>query len=245
MKNLLLCAASVLWCTTSFAADVVDVGGKSELEQGFVSMFDGQTLAGWTCAPAKHKADWFAEDGVLVGESEERGSYLAWTKGGELRNFEVRFSYRIKSDEANTGLQVRSKLHPNDWPYPLKGYQADIGHVGIGAKVLGGWDFHGEPRGDILVRRGQSVTIKADGSKKHIPIYGAVTKKDIRKQDWNDVRVMANGDAMFFYINGKIASAVYDQEVEKRVDEGYLGLQLHQGDGMRIEFRNLRIKQLP
>ena len=229
--------------TAQELVDVVAYLATLKLEAGFVSMFDGKTLSGWTCAPLANSEDWWVEDGKLVAASEDRGSYLAWTGGGELRNFDVRLSYRILSQEANTGLQIRSKFVPHDWPYPLKGYQADIGHVGIGPKVLGGWDFHGEPRGDVLVQRGYRVTIAGDGAKTLTPIVNAITKEEIRVDDWNDVRVVAQDDKMTFYINGKIASEVIDHEESKRVDRGYLGLQLHHGDSMRVEFRNLHVKK--
>jgi putative membrane-bound dehydrogenase-like protein len=228
--------------TAQELVDLVAFLATLKLEAGFVSMFDGKTLSGWTCAPLAHSEDWWAEDGKLVGMSDSRGSYLAWTGGGELRNFEVRLSYQILSPRANTGLQVRSKFFPDDWPYPLKGYQADIGHVGIGPRVLGGWDFHGTPRGDILVERGYRVTIAEDGTKTHTALEGAIAKKEIQVGDWNEVRVVAQDETMTFYINGNIASEVIDHEKSKRVDRGYLGLQLHQGDSMRIEFRNLRVR---
>ena len=230
--------------TAQELVDLVDYLVTLKLEVGFVSMFDRKTMSGWTCAPLANSDDWWVEDGMLVGASSGRGSYLAWTRGGELADFEVRLSYRISSPLANTGVQVRSKFFPADWPYPLKGYQADIGHVGVGPKVLGGWDFHGQPRGDLLVQRGHRVTIAADGTKIHTALDGAITAEEIRASNWNDVRVIAQGHKMSFYINEKIASEVIDNEISKRVERGYLGLQLHSGDSIRVEFRDLRVKVL-
>ena len=101
---------------------------------------------------------------------------------------------------------------------------------------------HVPPRGDVLVQRGYRVTIAADGTKTHSRLKNAITKEEIRVGDWNEIRVVAEGDKLTFTINGKIASEVIDREQAKRVDRGYLGLQLHQGDSMRVEFRNLRVK---
>ena len=73
-------------------------------DETFESMFDGKTLAGWTVAPAKCAADWTVESGTIIGNTEQRGSYLVWTGGGDLVDFEIRLSYRVLSEKANSGI---------------------------------------------------------------------------------------------------------------------------------------------
>ena len=128
--------------------------------------------------------------------------------------------------------------------HPLYGYHADLGHVGIGPRVLGAWDFHGAPRGDVLVSRGKRVVIDEQGVKSFTPIRDAVTPQDIRKGECNRMHVVARGRRLFFTINGKVASEVIDNEAAQRLDRGVIALQLHNGDRMTVEFRNLRMKRL-
>ena len=50
---------------------------------------------------------------------------------------------------------------------------------------------------------------------------------------------------MTFYLNGVIASEVIDRDAAKRIQRGYIGLQLSRGGQTRIEFRNLRVNRAP
>ena len=77
----------------------------------------------------------------------------------QLGDFELKFSYKFISDEGNTGVEVRS--HPvKGKASRLHGYHADIGHVGIGDKVLGAWDFHENNRGDYLAKEDTELPSK-------------------------------------------------------------------------------------
>jgi len=57
----------------------------------------------------------------------------------------------------------------------------------------------------------------------------------------NDVRIIAKGSHFEFFINGKLASEFTDNLRVGRLDQGTIGLQLH-NRGMRVEFKDLRIK---
>lgn len=208
-------------------------------QEGFDPIFDGKTLDGWWCRPAERAGDWKVSGGRIVGKGTGEESYLIFKD--VLGDFELKFSYRLLT-KGNTGIEVRG------WPVEgkasrLHGYHADIGHVGIGDKVLGAWDFHENQRGDYLAKRGERVTIAKDGRKERVKIEGALELKDVRKGDWNEVTVYAKGHRLWFEINGKVASEVVDHEEAKRIDQGYIGFQLHKGDTMVVEFRTIRLKR--
>ncbi len=74
--------------------------------------------------------------------------------------------------------------------------------------------------------------------------FTALTTDDIRQDDWNEVHVVVRGFRFYFTINGKMASEVIDNEVAKRIDRGAIGLQLHGGKPMTIEFRDIRLADL-
>ena len=210
-------------------------------KDGFTPIFDGKSLVGWHVVPKKQKAAWSVRDGVLVGSSIGTGSDLIW-KDDKLGDFELKLQYRFRT-KGNSGIHVRGLLGESK-THRVKGYHADFGHVGIGPQVLGAWDFHGVPRGSNLVSRGQRVVIDEQGRKHFSKIEGAVTPKDVKKGEWNDVHVVARGHRLYFKINGKIASEVIDKERSKRIDRGIIGLQLHGGDRMTIEFKNIRLRRL-
>ena len=225
------------------AISLIAVGQTTGADDArFVEIVDGDRLTGWRVTPAERKGDWSARDGVIVGVSQGKGSDLIW-KGGDVGDFELKLRYRFRTP-GNSGIHVRGRLGESR-SHRVKGYHADFGHAGIGPGVLGAWDFHGAPRGSQLVERGQRVHIDDRGAKRFTKLENALTAKDIRKGAWNDVHVIARGNRLYFTINGKMASEVIDDEVAKLIDRGVIGLQLHGGAPMTVEFRDIRLKRLP
>src|SRR5215207_6866853 len=74
--------------------------------EGFESIFNGSTLAGWEGNPTY----WRAENGVLIGETTPgtllmSNTFVVW-HGGRPADFELRLEYRI-SGEGNSGINYR------------------------------------------------------------------------------------------------------------------------------------------
>jgi hypothetical protein len=207
---------------------------------GFVSLFDGKSLDGWSAEPQNTKADWSVRDGAIVGiGSANRQSYLVW-KERELSDFELRFQYRLLT-KGNTGVEIHAQPDKTG-KRPFEGYHADLGHVGIGDNVLGAWDFHFAKRREHPCPRGTSLVINPDQSSKGQPLKDAVQLKDVRKRDWNSVRVIARGNHFQFFINDKPAAEFTDNASKGQLQSGAIGLQLHD-KGMHVEFRKLRLKK--
>ena len=68
-------------------------------------------------------------------------------------------------------------------------------------------------------------------------------KTHIKVNDWNRLHVVARGNVLMHILNGYVSSVVVDDDAPNRVDEGLIGLQIHQGDAMKVEFRNLYLKR--
>ena len=209
---------------------------------GFVSIFDGRTLDGWHAVPQECAADWTVRDGTIVGHgSADRLAYLVW-KEEHLTDFELTLRYRLPN-EGNTGVEIRSQPDPTG-KRPFEGYHADLGHVGIGPHILGAWDFHFAKRKEYPCNRGTRLVIDPDGKPRSSTIRGAITLAEIRRHEWNDVRIIARGNHFQFFINGKPASEFTDNAKHGRLDHGSIGLQIHD-KGMTVEFKDIRLKQLP
>lgn len=210
-------------------------------EPGFVSMFDGKTLEGWTVMPDSAKKAWTAEDGMIVGDGDKGRSYLTYGKV-DIADFELKLSYRLPG-KGNTGISIRAQKDETGRRH-FKSYHADFGHVGIGRNVLGAWDFHTPGRREHACFRGDRLVIDENDKPTLTKIKGAVTIDEIRKGDWNDVHVIAKGNNFKFFINGKLASEFTEHLAEKRrLDRGMIQLQLHD-PGMVVHFKNLHIKVL-
>lgn len=230
-----------LLCSTSALAE--PPARKSHAEDAkFVSIFDGKTLDGWEAFPKKTAPAWVVKDGMIVGDGDKGRSELAFTKNKDIADLELTFRYRFPG-KGNSGVSIRAVPDPTG-KREFQCYHADLGHVGIGKEVLGAWDFHTPGRTEHRCFLGDKLVIDADDKPHITPIEGGLTESDIQKDDWNDARVIAEGNHFRFYINGKLASEFTENlEPRKRLRSGMIQLQLHD-PGMIVYFKDLRLKVL-
>lgn len=202
---------------------------------GFKPIFNGENLDGWI----GNDTFWRVEDGHVIGqttkENPTRGNtFLIWDEG-EAGDFELRFRYRIDSEWANSGVQVRSE-HLGD--YRVRGYQPDI--------ATDGWitGIHYEEGGrGILARRGEKAVFGADGSK-DVARFAAEDElgRQIKRDDWNEYHVIARGDTIVTKINGVKMHEIVDNSPQAR-RSGVIAFQLHQGPPMTIRFADIQLKE--
>lgn len=69
-------------------------------------------------------------------------------------------------------------------------------------------------------------------------------KTIIHRDDWNPVHIIARGNTITQILNGAVTSIVIDDDVKNRMASGLLGFQMHVGDPMRVEFRNVWLRRL-
>jgi hypothetical protein len=208
-------------------------------ETGFESIFDGKTLNKWQ-GDAKY---WRVEDGCLVGEVTpetllKRNSFIIW-RGGVTRDFELKLEYRV-SARGNSGVNYRS-VELTDAPHSLRGYQADIDGEGRWT----GQNY--EERGrTFLALRGQMSRVEAGKKARVIGSLGDGKELEsyIKKLDWNEYHLIVRGNLLVHILNGHVMSVVIDDDAENRRADGLLGVQVHVGPPMKIEYRNIRIKKL-
>ncbi len=208
-------------------------------DKAFVDLFDGKSLEGWDGDPVY----WSVKDGMIVGEVTpetllDRNSFLIW-RGGKVGDFELIVEYRV-SAKGNSGINYRSVETP-DVKWALTGYQADID----GGDKWTGQNY--EERGrTFLAYRGQGVVLKPDAKPEIVKeiASAAELQKSVLKEYWNTYRIVVEGNVMRHYVNGVLMSEVEDLDREKRVMEGLLGVQVHVGPPMKIEYRKIALKRL-
>lgn len=227
-----------------------------------VDIFNGADLTGWEGNPAL----WSVEDGAITGrtppdpENPEKGiikhnTFLVW-KAGTVGDFELTLQYRIVA--GNSGIQYRSKeIEPGEFGPVVSGYQADFE---AGTKYSG--ILYEEKGRGILALRGQKTVIKpaptaetgAKGKGKGKPkpvieVTGSVGDSDaiqaaIKSEDWNDYKIIAQGNHLQHFINGLQTIDVTDDDSANAAKEGILALQIHQGPPMVVQFRQIKLKKL-
>ena len=208
-------------------------------EAGFKPIFDGKTLDGWEGDPKY----WRVENGCLIGEVTpetllKQNTFIIWRRG-TTRDFELKVDYRISS-RGNSGINYRSEEIPNT-SFAMRGYQADID----GANKYTGQNYEEKGR-TFLAQRGDICRVDPDGKTK---IVGSLGDKDalaafIKNDDWNSYHLIVRGNTMTHILNGHVMSVVVDDDPEHRKLDGLLGVQVHVGPPMKIEYRNFRLKPL-
>lgn len=223
MKYIALTAALVLLCVSVVAA---------EDEAGFVSMFNGKDLTGWSGKPG----GWWVEDGTLASESTAENPlpkhhYLVW-EGGEPGDFVMRFQYKLVG--GNSGVQIRSERRPE---YDTWGYQADME---AGTQWTGCLFQH--QRGGVVMR-GKKALIAEDGTRTEEEFAsGEELQKVVKQGDWNDYEIVAEGPRIQLSINGVKMCEVEDHDKTFSRSKGIIALQMHPGPPMKVQYRNMRIK---
>lgn len=210
-------------------------------DPAFQAIFDGKSLTGWE-GDAKY---WRAENGVLAGETTtenplKQNTFAIW-KGGTTKDFELKLEYRL-TGEGNSGVQYRSDNIP-DRQYALKGYQADIDSQN---RYTG--QIYEEAGRGFLALRGQLNRI-AGGETISKQIVGSLGDPAqlatlIKKGDWNELHIIGRGNIITQIINGQVMSVLTDDDEKGRKMDGVLGLQLHVGPPMKIEYKNIRLKRM-
>lgn len=207
---------------------------------GFEAIFDGKTLEGWDGDPTF----WRVEEGTIVAESTpekavQSNTFLIW-KGGVVRDFELKVEFRL-SAAANSGVQYRSALMPEVSKWAMKGYQADMD----GANSYTGMVYEERGRG-FLAPRGLFVRMAEGRTPKLISSLGEgdILKGWIKANEWNQMHVIAKGNTLLHIINGHLMAGLIDEDSQGRAMEGLLGLQMHVGKPMKIEFRSVLLKKL-
>jgi hypothetical protein len=226
--TLSLLAVALLFCGP--------ITAQAQVPEGFTALFNGKNLAGWDGNPAV----WSVQDGAITGQTTaekpiKKNTFILW-KNGKVADFELRLKFRMEG--GNTGVQYRSK-DKGDWV--VNGYQADFDAKKTYAGIL----YEEGGRG-ILANVGQKVTIGADGK---IQVTGSTTNPDdirnnIKEGDWTDYTISAHGNHLQHIINGKVTVDVTDEQEAKRAMEGILAFQAHAGPPMKVQFKDIYLKEL-
>ncbi len=228
-KRPLMMAASAL-VLVAFGALAADDGEK---------LFNGKDLAGWEGNPAF----WKVEDGTLTGESGGANPCNKTTflilKDRQVGDFELTARFRFLSDQGNSGIQYRSTV-ADAKAFDVKGYQADFEAGPTYTGIL----YEQGGRG-ILVNRGDKMEIAADGTRKVTGHFENVKGLKLEKGRWYTQRIIAKGSHLIQEIDGVRTMEVVDNDAKRSASRGCLALQLHAGPAMKVQFKDIVLKETP
>ncbi len=241
---------------------------------GFEKIFDGTTLTNWDGDPGFWRAESGSLIGETTAAKPLPENTFLIYRGSEPDNFELKLEFRMNStnsgvqyrsrqltgavgkwvlcgyqadidfDNQYTGMLYEERGRP--------GFLAPRGTVQYaGPNTLKqGQCSSGlpvPPRGQNA--RGQGRAPAAAGP---APLRGQIgqledadaLKAIIKVNDWNQFHVIARGNTLMHILNGHMTAVFIDDDEANRSMKGLIGLQLHVGPPMKIEFRNLYLKNL-
>lgn len=196
-------------------------GSVDAADDGFASLLDGKTLAGWKVRSEKDAKpdEWTVEDGVL--KAKAGNSWLATEK--EYGDYILQLETRVP-ENGNSGIFIRvPELKPGEHPW-VKGIEIQV-----------------------LDDRGPQYAGKLKPWQYSGSLYGAVPADQSAfagAGKWNAYEITCRGDLVTVVLNGKKIAAGDMSKIDTLKDRprrGIIGLQNH---GTDVEFRNLRIKEL-
>ncbi len=193
---------------------------NTAIEPDFKSLFDGKSLDGW-----EGNREWFRiEDNCVVAGNIAKpiphNEFLCTKEN--FSNFELKLQVRLKGQGDNAGVQFRSVRVPNKTE--VSGFQCDVGNA------------FGRPVWGALYDESRRNKMLAEGDKDRVPEW-------LRKDDWNELTVRAEGDRIRIWLNGNL-TVDYTEKEETIVKSGIIGLQIHSGPPTEAWYRNIRLKPL-
>lgn len=196
-------------------------------DQGWVPLFDGKSLDGWKVNGGH--ASYKVEDGAIVGTTVE-GSPNTFLCKGPFQDFELELE--VKCDpRLNSGVQVRSHVYQKDDPDPKNRARAGV--------VYG-------PQCEIARKEtGTAGRFYDEGRRgKWLDDLKAEAKDAFKDDDWNQYKIVVQGNRYRSWVNGVAASDLTDDSDQS----GLIGLQVH-GIGKeqgpyQVRWRNVRIREL-
>jgi hypothetical protein len=182
-----------------------------------VPLFDGKTFKGWFGDTNL----WRVEDGAFAaGDGKLKIPHNEFLKTERsFTNFVLRVKFKITGTNGfvNGGVQIRSTVVP---PFEMKGYQCDIGEGWWGA-------IYDEMRRN-------KVLIKPNAED---------VKKAVKRGEWNDYVIRAEGRRIQTWIND-VQMVDYTEPDETLPQHGLIGLQIHGGGVTQIWYKDITIEEL-
>ena len=183
---------------------------------------------------------------MLVGEITpatviKSNTFIIW-RGGTPADFELKLDYRI-TEAGNSGINYRSVVVPDtvtpENKFAMKGYQFDLD----GRKRYDGNNYEEKGRLFLAVRGQMSHVV---GGRPPIVLSSFATSDELASvatSDWNAAHIIARGNTATHILNGRLMSITVDDDAPNRKLDGLIGMQVHVGPPMKIEYRNIRLKR--
>ena len=157
---------------------------------------------------------WYVEDGLLVCESGPDAAYGYLGTDEHYKDFELTLEFKQEAD-GNSGVFIRSTIDGTK----ISGWQVEVAPPGNNT-------------GGIYESYGRGWLIKPDPEK----------DKALKMGEWNKMKILVEDDTVSSWLNGTEMVTLSDDKIGKA--KGSIALQIHDGGGIKVKWRNIHLKEL-
>lgn len=158
---------------------------------------------------------WYVENGELVCESGPDKGYGYLSTGRNYKNFELSLDFKQEAN-GNSGVFIRS---------------------GIEGTRISGWQVEVAPRGNstggIYESYGRGWLVRPDSR----------DEEQLKPGQWNQLKIRVMHDRVTTWLNGARMVDLRDEQIGR--GEGFIALQIHDGGGIKVRWKNIRITEFP
>ncbi len=208
------------------------------LEDGWINLFNGETLDGWSIHSGKAK--YHVEDGCIVGQAvpNSPNSFLCTEK--TYGDFILEFEVLLEDNELNSGVQFRSQIAPHELMFWFRNEKGEYASNTIPADRVYGYQVE-------IAAGGGSGGVYDEARRAMMPWWPENDSKEgkaFKPKQWNNYRIECKGDAIKTMINGIVVSDFRDA----LSDSGIIGLQVHDvgkdTTPYQVRWKNIRLLPL-
>ncbi len=157
---------------------------------------------------------WYVENGELVCESGPDKQYGYLSTNKSYKNFILKLNFKLEAN-GNSGVFIRSAIEGTK----ISGWQVEVappGHHtgGIYESYGRGWLIQPKPEDEKL----------------------------LKPTEWNAMKIQVTGDEVTTWLNGKQIVYLKDEKIGE--GNGFIALQIHDGGGIKVRWKDIKIKEL-
>jgi hypothetical protein len=157
---------------------------------------------------------WYVDDGLLICESGPEEKYGYLSTQKYYDDFILTLEFKQEAN-GNSGVFFRSTLEGTK----ISGWQVEVAPPGHNS-------------GGVYESYGRGWLIKPDSEK----------DKVLKMGEWNHMKIKVVGDKVTTWLNDTKMIELQDEKIGK--GKGSIALQIHDGGGIKVSWRNLQVKQL-
>lgn len=157
---------------------------------------------------------WYVENGELVCESGPDKQYGYLSTNKAYKNFELTLKFKQEAN-GNSGVFFRSSIEGTK----ISGWQCEV--APLNSHTGGIYESYG---------RGWLIQPKPED------------EKWLKVDEWNELKLVVKGDEVTTFLNGHQMIYIKDEKIGK--GEGFIALQIHDGGGIKVRWKDLKVKTL-